>query len=90
MQTHLCFLYSLTAAYWVFASPPLKTSTLFFYQTLETDELEGLYYSYETENIKDIYHRLTAKRNKIIVGLIVYQGLNTSDLSNLEVENVPR
>ncbi|WP_159292438.1 phage integrase N-terminal SAM-like domain-containing protein, partial [Tenacibaculum maritimum] len=39
------------------------------YNTLEADELEDLYYSYETENIKDPYHRLTAKRNKIIVGL---------------------
>lgn len=58
------------------------------YNLLEPDELEDLYYSYETENIKDTYHQLTAKRNKIIVGLMMYQGLNTTDLIHLEVENL--
>tara|TARA_B110000908_G_scaffold166346_1_gene217292 strand:+ start:1947 stop:2834 length:888 start_codon:yes stop_codon:yes gene_type:complete len=58
------------------------------YNLLEADELEDLYYSYETENIKDSYHKLTAKRNKIIVGLLVYQGLNTSELIKLELENL--
>lgn len=58
------------------------------YNLLEADELEDLYYSYETENIKDSYHRLTAKRNKIIVGLLVYQGLNTSELIKLETEDL--
>ncbi len=55
---------------------------------LEADELEDLYYSFETENIKDAYHRLTAKRNKIIVGLMVYQGLKTTELIQLEVDNL--
>jgi integrase/recombinase XerD len=58
------------------------------YNLLEADELEDLYYSYETENIKDVYHKLTAKRNKLIVGLIVYQGLNTTDLSKLKIEHL--
>ena len=58
------------------------------YNILEADELEDLYYSFETENIKDKYHRLTAKRNKIIVGLMVYQGLNTSELIRLELEDL--
>jgi len=58
------------------------------YNLLDLDELEDLYYSYETKNIKDTYHQLTAKRNKIIVGLMVYQGLNTTDLIHLEVENL--
>lgn len=58
------------------------------YNVLEADELEDLYYSYETENIKDSYHKLTAKRNKIIVGLLVYQGLNTSELIKLETEDL--
>jgi integrase/recombinase XerD len=58
------------------------------YNVLEADELEDLYYSYETENIKDKYHQLTAKRNKIIVGLLVYQGLNTSELIKLETEDL--
>ncbi len=58
------------------------------YNLLEADELEDLYYSYETENIKDKYHRLTAKRNKVITGLIVYQGLRTTDLGNLKMEHL--
>ena len=58
------------------------------YNLLEADELEDLYYSYETENIKDKYHRLTAKRNKVIVGLLVYQGLNTTELIKLEIEDL--
>jgi len=58
------------------------------YNLLDADELEDLYYSFETENIKDKYHRLTAKRNKIIVGLIVYQGLNTTELIHLELEDL--
>ena len=58
------------------------------YNILEPDELEDLYYSFETENIADKYHRLCAKRNKIIVGLLVYQGLNTSELIKLELEDL--
>ena len=58
------------------------------YNILEADELEDLYYSFETENIKDIYHKLTAKRNKIILGLLVYQGLNTTELIHLELEDL--
>ena len=58
------------------------------YNLLEPEELEDLYYSFETNNIKDPYHQLTAKRNKIIVGLMVYQGLNTNALIRLELEHV--
>ena len=56
------------------------------YNLLEADELEDLYYSFESDNVTDTYHRLTAKRAKVIIGLIVYQGLNTTDLSNLQIE----
>ena len=58
------------------------------YDLLDADELEDLYYSLETENIKDKYHRLTAKRSKLITGLIVYQGLNTTSLSKLKTEHL--
>lgn len=51
---------------------------------LEADELEDLYYSFETQHIKDPYHRLTARRNRAIVGLMVYQGLKTTELIKLE------
>lgn len=58
------------------------------YNLLEADELEDLYYSFESDNVADKYHKLCAKRNKVIVGLIVYQGLNTTDLSKLKIEHL--
>ena len=47
-------------------------------------ELEELYYSYNEKQST----LLAKKRNKIIIGLLVYQGLNTRDLQLLEVENI--
>lgn len=58
------------------------------YNLLEADELEDLYYSFETENYQEEYHRLTSKRNKVIVGLMAYQGLNTTELKQLELEDL--
>lgn len=58
---------------------------------LDADELEDLYYSFETEAFnKHTNHKakLTAKRNKIITGLIVYQGLNTTNLKSLLLEHL--
>lgn len=40
------------------------------------------------EGFQNTPHRLTAKRNKIIVGLMVYQGLNTTELIHLELEDL--
>jgi integrase/recombinase XerD len=50
---------------------------------LTADELEDLYYSYETKD-----NDLTKKRNKIIIGLLVYQGLHTKELQHLKEEHV--
>lgn len=58
------------------------------YNTLETEELEDIYYSYETDKYQEEYHKYTLKRNKVIVGLMVYQGLNTTDLSKLKTEHL--
>jgi site-specific recombinase XerD len=58
------------------------------YNLLEADELEDLYYSFESDNIADTYHKLCAKRNKIILGLLVYKGLNTTELIHLELEDL--
>ncbi|WP_299892359.1 tyrosine-type recombinase/integrase [uncultured Lacinutrix sp.] len=55
---------------------------------LSSDELEDLYYSYETQNINDLYFTATAKRNKVITGLIVYQALNSKTLAKLELEHL--
>ncbi|MBF6656678.1 hypothetical protein C6N29_07665 [Flavobacterium columnare] len=50
---------------------------------LTADELEDLYYSYETSA-----NDLARKRNKIIVGLLVYQGLHTKELQHLKEEHI--
>ena len=58
---------------------------------LDADELEDLYYSFETENFNKYAKKktkLTAKRNKVITGLIVYQGLNTTNLKSLLLEHL--
>ena len=58
---------------------------------LDADELEDLYYSYETENFSKYTNgaaKYIAKRNKIIVGLLVYQGLNATNLKSLRLEDV--
>lgn len=57
---------------------------------LTSDELEDLYYSYETDTAKkaNFYTTASRKRNKIIVGLLVYQGLLSNNLKRMEVEHV--
>lgn len=52
-------------------------------QLLTADELEDLYYSYETKD-----NDLTRKRNKIIIGLLVYQGVQSKELQYLKEEHV--
>lgn len=47
-------------------------------------ELEDLYQSYNTET----GNPLARKRNKIMLGLLIYQGLTTHNLQQLQVENV--
>ena len=51
--------------------------------TLDFEELENLYYQTETENASDI-----KKRNKIILGLLIYQGLKTENIYNLTINNI--
>lgn len=58
------------------------------YNLLEADELEDLYYSFETDKYQEEYHKYTLKRAKVILGLIVYQGLNATDLGNLKIEHL--
>ena len=58
------------------------------YNLLEADELEDLYYSFETDKYQEEYHEYTLKRAKVIIGLMMYQGLNTTDLGNLQIEHL--
>jgi len=60
----------------------------FNHNLLDADELEDLYYSFETEHYQEEYHKYTNKRAKVIIGLMVYQGLNTTDLSHLKTEHL--
>ena len=55
---------------------------------LSEDELEDLYYSYETGTGQDEYIRATQVRNRIVTGFMVYQGLNTSTLQQLRIEHL--
>ncbi len=55
---------------------------------LEYDELEDLYYSYQTENLESFDDVSVAIRNKVIVGLMVYQGLGTTTLKALQYNHV--
>ena len=58
------------------------------YNLLESDELEDLYYSFETDKYQEEYHKYTLKRAKVIIGLMMYQGLNTTDLGNLQIDHL--
>lgn len=58
--------------------------TEIIHNILSSDELEDLYYSYTIEK----GNPLTRKRNKVMLGLLVYQGLTTSNLQKLQFENV--
>lgn len=60
----------------------VKTTVIKTY--LEPEELEDLYYSYPTTTGRT----LARKRNKVIIGLLVYQGVNTRDLQLLKEEHV--
>lgn len=57
----------------------VKRKTL--YHILETHELHAIYNSYEAAT-------LSQKKNKVILGLLVYQGLRTEELNKLEVKDV--
>jgi len=55
---------------------------------LEFDEQEDLYYSYQTENLEPFDDISVAIRNKVIVGLMVYQGLSTTTLRALQYDHI--
>lgn len=57
------------------------------YNLLEEDELLDLYYSFPTE-VKDKRFKLIAKRNKAILGLMIFQGLNVKNLGILTIDDL--
>lgn len=52
-----------------------------FYHIFDVKELESLYNSQNTEG-------MVSKRNKVMLGLLVYQGLTTNELSRLQVNHI--
>jgi site-specific recombinase XerD len=60
------------------------------YDILKPEELEYIYQSYPSENhnLQDIPLTPIQKRNKVIIGLLIYQGINTTDLGNLRIEHI--
>ena len=66
------------------------------HEILTTEELETLYKSFPTEIKREENKKippqgnneLARKRNKIILGLIIYQGLRTEELGNLELQDL--
>jgi site-specific recombinase XerD len=64
------------------------------HSVLSPEELQQLYKQFDTERKKHLIappqyvNDLARKRNKIIVGLLVYQGLRTQDISSLELKDV--
>ena len=57
----------------------VKRKTL--YHILETHELHALYNSYPATSLQQ-------KRNRVILGLLVYQGLKTAELGKLETTDI--
>jgi len=55
---------------------------------LSPDELEDLYYSYPTDMDTRRSGQLADKRNKVMIGLMVYQGLSTTDMKRLQSEHI--
>jgi len=60
----------------------IKRKTL--YHILEVEELHKLYEAHQINQ----RHQPINQRNKVMVGLLVYQGLNTKELAQLEVKDI--
>ena len=60
------------------------------YDILKIEELDYIYQSYPSENhnLQEIPLTPIQKRNKVIIGLLIYQGINTTDLGNLRIEHI--
>ena len=55
---------------------------------LEFEELEDLYYSYQTENVSFPNCPSVAMRNKVVTGFMAYQGMNATSLKSLQYDHI--
>lgn len=58
------------------------------YNIINKIVLEKIYHNYEVKKLNNKENQNIAKRNKIILGLIIYQGLGTLELNRLEIIDV--
>ena len=60
------------------------------YDILKAEELEYIYQSYPSEEINLQQQPLTTiqKRNRVILSLLIYQGITSTDLGNLRLEHI--
>jgi site-specific recombinase XerD len=64
------------------------------YNILSNEELETIYKSYTTEIKKhliappQILNELARKRNKVLLGLLIYQGIAAEDIKNIELQHL--
>ncbi|MFB0924807.1 MAG: phage integrase N-terminal SAM-like domain-containing protein, partial [Vicingaceae bacterium] len=59
----------------------------YLYHIIKKQELETLYESFKIPTTKT-HRQLAAKRNKVILGLMIWQGLGTRELANLEEKDL--
>ncbi len=64
----------------------IKRQTL--YDVLTSQELEKLYHDFKVDETQKPLTVAVAKRNRMLLGLMIYQGLGTSELSNLTVADL--
>ena len=64
----------------------IKRQTL--YDILTSQELEKLFHDFKVDTRLKPLTVAVAKRNRMLLGLMIYQGLGTSELGNLKVEDL--
>jgi len=63
-----------------------KSNSEFHHQALTEDELHELYYCFPTLNLQIPMCESAAIRNKVIVGLVVFQGIESAVFKNLTLD----
>ena len=65
-----------------------KDNSKFFHNALSKDELEDLYHRFPTENLSHPKCPSAAIRNKVILGLSIFQGIDCTTLKRMKVSNI--
>ncbi|WP_411032416.1 tyrosine-type recombinase/integrase [Spongiimicrobium sp. 3-5] len=56
-------------------------------ELLDSEELEDLYYSYQTQH-HDTFFRASKLRDKVVIGLMVFQGVTVMELHHMQEEHL--